>query len=255
VGWNLASNALVGVSYGWHVAFCIPQLRILFLLFSSKHAIPEIHPETSSQNFIPSSPAFLTMERPFDSQPDLFFARLNAGSSTDALFDDIIPSSIEGLSESGVQGPMSRISSLASLQKRKRLSREALTSSNPDEKALDEAYGKLKELVRYSNRIEGLHEDRSKAGAVGSLSRDITKAVKARQAEALASFHTALSSFTKTKMDIPGCAICHSTYVEVGAVKPENCGHIVCDGCFEKLAKPECPRCRRALGEGTRVYV
>jgi hypothetical protein len=184
------------------------------------------------------------MESPFDSQPDLLFARLNAGSSTDALFDDIIPSSIEP-----------GLSSLASLQKRKRLSREASTSSHPDEKALDEAYGKLKELVRYSNRIEALHKDRSNAGAVGSLTRDITKAVKARQAEALASFHTALSSFTKTKMDILGCAICHSTYLEVGAVKPENCGHIVCDGCFEKLAKPECPRCRRALGEGTRVYV
>ena len=170
---------------------------------------------------------------------------MNAGSSrADALFDDILPSSVEPSSRSG----------LASLQKRKRLSREASTS-NQNETALDGAYTKLKELVRHSNNIDVLYESRSNAGAVASLNRDITKAVKARQAEALAEFLTTLSSFTKTKIDIPGCAVCHSTYLEVGAVKPENCGHVLCDGCFEKLAKPECPRCRRAIGEGTRVYV
>jgi hypothetical protein len=122
------------------------------------------------------------------------------------------------------------------------------------EKSLDEAYANLLEVVRYSNDIidrSSAHE----AECVRELTKDIRKVVKKRQGEALVAFHAALASLTETKVDIPGCPICHCTYVEVRAVKPQFCGHIMCDACYEKLVKSECPHCRKELGEAERVYV
>jgi len=127
---------------------------------------------------------------------------------------------------------------------------------------LNDAYAELLEVVRYANRLNleresgvGPSGSRGRPGLVSKLNKDLSKALKIRQGEALAAFHTALSSLTETKVDIPGCTICHHLYEEVGAVKPQFCGHILCEPCYQKLARPQCPQCRKELGVAERVFV
>jgi hypothetical protein len=147
-----------------------------------------------------------------------------------------------------------------SAHKRKRPECDPVPQPRPSEiraleKSLDGAYADLLDLTRVARQVKIQRRIAGKGSVVEKMCDDITKAARVRQAEALAAFHTALSSLISSKIDIPGCGICYTTYVEVRALKPQFCGHVLCEDCYQKLAKPECPRCKASLGEPERIYI